>query len=178
MIKYNFRAFYPLILGIILWAIKPPSGLDKEAYLMFIIFASTILSVLIREITMSTSVLIGYLSIIFNLQPLKVALMGFGDSTTWLVVIAFLIAGVIIDTGLGKRIALICIQELGKSVTGLGYAICTTELILGPLVPSNTARGGGIIAPIVDSISRSLGSEPKKKTQISRRISTPGWCPC
>ena len=163
MIKYNFRAFYPLILGIILWAIKPPSGLDKEAYSMFIIFASTILSVLIRAIPMSTSVLIGLLlSIIFNLMPLKVALMGFGDSTTWLVVIAFLIAGVIIDTGLGKRIALICIQELGKSVTGLGYAICTTELILGPLVPSNTARGGGIIAPIVDSISRSLGSEPKK----------------
>ena len=135
---------------------------------MFIIFASTILSVLIRAIPMSTSVLIGLLlSIIFNLMPLKVALMGFGDSTTWLVVIAFLIAGVIIDTGLGKRIALICIQELGKSVTGLGYAICTTELILGPLVPSNTARGGGIIAPIVDSISRSLGSEPKKNPRVA-----------
>ena len=135
---------------------------------MFIIFASTILSVLIRAIPMSTSVLIGLLlSIIFNLIPLKIALMGFGDSTTWLVVIAFLIAGVIIDTGLGKRIALICIQELGKSVTGLGYAICTTELILGPLVPSNTARGGGIIAPIVDSISRSLGSEPKNKSEIA-----------
>ena len=168
MIKYNFRAFYPLILGIILWAIKPPPGLDKEAYLMFIIFASTILSVLIRAIPMSTRVLIGLLlSIIFNLIPLKVALMGFGDSTTWLVVIAFLIAGVIIDTGLGKRIALLCIQELGKSVTGLGYAICTTELILGPLVPSNTARGGGIIAPIVDSISRSLGSGPKKNPRVA-----------
>tara|TARA_Y100000996_G_scaffold371623_1_gene320044 strand:+ start:229 stop:1632 length:1404 start_codon:yes stop_codon:yes gene_type:complete len=168
MIKNNFRALYPLILGIILWAIKPPSGLDQDAYLMFIIFASTILSVLIRAIPMSTSVLIGLLlSIIFNLMPLKVALMGFGDSTTWLVVIAFLIAGVIIDTGLGKRIALICIQELGKSVTGLGYAICTTELILGPLVPSNTARGGGIIAPIVDSISRSLGSEPKNTSEIA-----------
>lgn len=168
MIKYNFRALYPLILGIILWVIKPPSGLDQDAYLMFIIFASTILSVLIRAIPMSTSVLIGLLlSIIFNLMPLKVALMGFGDSTTWLVVIAFLIAGVIIDTGLGKRIALICIQELGKSVTGLGYAICTTELILGPLVPSNTARGGGIIAPIVDSISRSLGSEPKNTSEIA-----------
>ena len=168
MIKNNFRALYPLILGIILWVIKPPSGLDQDAYLMFIIFASTILSVLIRAIPMSTSVLIGLLlSIIFNLMPLKVALMGFGDSTTWLVVIAFLIAGVIIDTGLGKRIALICIQELGKSVTGLGYAICTTELILGPLVPSNTARGGGIIAPIVDSISRSLGSEPKNTSEIA-----------
>ena len=80
MIKYNFRAFYPLALGIILWAIKPPSGLDQKAYLMFIIFGSTILSVLIRAIPMSTSVLIGlFLSIILNLMPLKVALMGFGD---------------------------------------------------------------------------------------------------
>ena len=166
--NYNFRAFYPLIFGFILWGIKQPDGLDKDAYLMFIIFTSTILSVLIRAIPMSTSVLIGLLlSIITGLMTLKVALMGFGDSTTWLVVIAFLIAGVIIDSGLGKRIALICIQVLGKTVTGIAYAICASELILGPLVPSNTARGGGIIAPIVDSISRSLGSEPKKSSKVA-----------
>ena len=168
MIKYNFRAIHPLFLGIILWMIKPPSGLDQEACLMFIIFSSTILSILIKAIPMSTSVLIGLLlSVITNLMSLKDALIGFGDSTTWLVVIAFLIAGVIIETGLGRRIALICINLLGKTVTGLGYAICASELILGPLVPSNTARGGGIIAPIVDSISRSLGSEPKKDPGIA-----------
>ena len=168
MIKYNFRAIHPLFLGIILWMIKPPSGLDQEAYLMFIIFSSTILSILIKAIPMSTSVLIGLLlSVITNLMSLKDALIGFGDSTTWLVVIAFLIAGVIIETGLGRRIALMCINLLGKTVTGLGYAICASELILGPLVPSNTARGGGIIAPIVDSISRSLGSEPQKDPEIA-----------
>ena len=168
MIKYNFRAIHPLFLGIILWMIKPPSGLDQKAYLMFIIFSSTILSILIKAIPISTSVLIGLLlSVITNLMSLKDALIGFGDSTTWLVVIAFLIAGVIIETGLGRRIALICINLLGKTVTGLGYAICASELILGPLVPSNTARGGGIIAPIVDSISRSLGSEPQKDPEIA-----------
>jgi len=168
VIKYNFRAIHPLFLGIILWMIKPPSGLDQEAYLMFIIFSSTILSILIKAIPMSTSVLIGLLlSVITNLMSLKDALIGFGDSTTWLVVIAFLIAGVIIETGLGRRIALMCINLLGKTVTGLGYAICASELILGPLVPSNTARGGGIIAPIVDSISRSLGSEPQKDPEIA-----------
>ena len=63
MIKYNFRAFYPLILGIILWTIKPPSGLDEKAYLMFIVFTSTILSILIKAIPMSTSVLIGLIAI-------------------------------------------------------------------------------------------------------------------
>ena len=51
------------------------------------------------------------------------------------------------------------------SITGLGYAICSAELILGPVVPSNTARGGGILAPIVDSISRTLGSSPNNNPQ-------------
>ena len=94
MIKYNFRAILPLILGVILWMIKSPSGLNQEAYLMFIIFSSTILSILIKAIPISTSVLIGLLlSMITNLMSLKDALIGYGDPTTWLVVIAFLIAG-------------------------------------------------------------------------------------
>ena len=91
MIKYNFRVIQPLFLGIFLWAIRPTGDLDKDAYLMFIIFSSTILSILIKAIPMSTSVLIGLLaSIITNLLSLKDALLGFGDSTTWLVVICLL----------------------------------------------------------------------------------------
>ena len=86
--------------------------------------------------------------------------------TVWLVVAAFLIAGGVISSGIGKRIALNLISWFGKSILGLAYSICGTELILGPVVPSNTARGGGIIAPIVNSISHSLGSKsdenPKK----------------
>ena len=90
-------------------------------------------------------------SAVSGLVPIKVALKGYGDSTTWLVVNAFLIAGVIIQTGLGKRISLLCIFYLGKTMSGLGYALCCAELILGPVVPSNTARGGGILAPSAQS---------------------------
>ena len=158
----ELKTISPLFVGSVLWVLGPPIGLNAKAYLMFIIFISTILSILIRTLPMATSVLIGLLiTIVTDLMTLKKALMGFGDSTTWLVVIAFLIAGVIIDTGLGKRVALICIDRIGRTIIGLGYALCTAELLLGPLVPSNTARGGGIIAPIVDSISRSLGSSPE-----------------
>jgi len=157
----DLRSTYPILIGLILWFLGPPMGLDGRAYCMFVIFISTIISLLIRVLPMATSVLIGLsIAILTNLIPLKKALMGFGDSTTWLVVIAFLIAGVIMETGLGRRISLFCIDLLGRSITGLGYALCASELILGPLVPSNTARGGGIIAPIVDSMSRALGSDP------------------
>jgi len=157
---------YPIIVGMLLWLFGAPSGLDIKAYHIFIVFISVIISILIRAVPMAVSVLTGLLfSVLVGLISLKDALKGFGDSTTWLVVIAFLIAGVVIDTGLGRRISLLCIHALGRSITGLGYAICSAEFILGPLVPSNTARGGGILAPIVDSMSRTFGSSPTQSPE-------------
>ena len=157
---------YPILAGMLLWLFGAPSGLDIKAYNIFIVFISVIISILIRAVPMAVSVLTGLLfSVLVGLISLKDALKGFGDSTTWLVVIAFLIAGVVIDTGLGRRISLLCIHALGKSITGLGYAICSAEFILGPLVPSNTARGGGILAPIVDSMSRTFGSSPTQSPE-------------
>lgn len=163
MVKDNIKKVYPIIAGLILWFFEPPSSLDEKGYQIFVVFISVIISLLVRAFPMAVSVLAGLsFSVMVGLISLKEALKGYSDSTTWLVVIAFLIAGVVIDTGLGKRISLLCIHALGKSMTGLGYAICSAELILGPLVPSNTARGGGILAPIVDSMSRTLGSMPNK----------------
>lgn len=163
MVKDNIKKVYPIIAGLILWFFEPPSGLDEKGYQIFVVFISVIISLLVRAFPMAVSVLAGLsFSVMVGLISLKEALKGYSDSTTWLVVIAFLIARVVIDTGLGKRISLLCIYALGKSMTGLGYAICSAELILGPLVPSNTARGGGILAPIVDSMSRTLGSMPNK----------------
>ena len=163
---YNLKTISPILIGFVLWILGSPAGLNEEAFLMSIIFISTILSILIRTLPMAMSVLIGlFVTIATDIMPLKKALLGFSDTTTWLVVIAFLIAGVIIDTGLGKRVALICIDRVGKTIIGLGYALCSAELLLGPFVPSNTARGGGIIAPLADSISRSLGSSPEEKPE-------------
>ena len=162
----NLKKLYPIIAGMVLWIIGPPSGLNENGYQIFVVFISVIISLLVRAVPMAISVLTGLsFSVLIGLISLKDALKGYSDSTTWLVVIAFLIAGVVIDTGLGRRISLLCIHALGKSIIGLGYALCTAELILGPLVPSNTARGGGILAPIVDSMSRTLGSTPNQSPE-------------
>jgi len=161
MRQYDLKKFYPLILIFVFWFLKPPEELDINGYRVFIVFVSVIFSILLQSIPTAVSVLTGLtFSVLTGLMPLKSALKGYSDSTTWLVVIAFLIAGAIINSGLGNRISLLSIYYLGRSITGLGYAICCAELILGPVVPSNTARGGGILAPIVDSISKTLGSSP------------------
>ncbi|MEM6328676.1 MAG: DASS family sodium-coupled anion symporter [Planctomycetota bacterium] len=89
---------------------------------------------------------------------LQNALSGFADTTTWLVVAAFLLAGAMVRSGLGRRLALTLIGRLGGTTLGLGYGIAAAELVLGPFIPSNTARGGGVMAPIVDSLSHAMNS--------------------
>jgi len=49
---------------------------------------------------------------------------------------------------------------MGKRTLGLGYAIALADLALAPFMPSNTARGGGTIYPVVRNIPEMFGSHP------------------
>ncbi|KAG1140495.1 hypothetical protein G6F37_009020 [Rhizopus arrhizus] len=94
------------------------------------------------------------------------ALIGFSSPVVWLIFAAFHLGKAVEVTGLGKRMSLWMIQSFGKHITGLAYSIVFSELILAPFVPSNTARGGGIVLPVVRSIATSLGSTPTSHPQI------------
>ncbi|MDR2789812.1 MAG: DASS family sodium-coupled anion symporter [Campylobacteraceae bacterium] len=89
-------------------------------------------------------------------------LTGFSNSTVWLIFAAFAIGLGYQQSGLGRRLALALVQKLGKSTLGLGYAIALTDGILAPFIPSNTARSGGVIYPIVSSIPPMFDSYPDK----------------
>jgi L-tartrate/succinate antiporter len=56
---------------------------------------------------------------------------------------------------------------LGGKTLGLGYAITLADLILSPFTPSNTARSGGTIYPVIRNIPSLYGSEPG---ETSRKI--------
>jgi L-tartrate/succinate antiporter len=70
-------------------------------------------------------------------------------------------------TGLGKRIALWFIKRLGKKTLGLGYAIALSDLVLSPFTPSNTARSGGTVFPIISNMPALYRSQPG---ETSRKI--------
>jgi DASS family divalent anion:Na+ symporter len=57
------------------------------------------------------------------------------------------------------------VRKLGRRSLGLGYGMALTDLVLAPATPSNTARAGGVLFPIVRSLSSLSGSEPDEKTR-------------
>jgi DASS family divalent anion:Na+ symporter len=168
MNKEHLRLTGCLLIGIIIWFLPVPEGLTSTAWQYFAIFITVIIGFMMTALPMGLVVLLGILILtITGVAPLKETLLGYGDSTVWLVVAAFLIAGGVKETGLGKRIGLTLVDKIGKNMLGLGYAITGAELILGPVVPSNTARGGGILSPIVRSLSEALDSHPEDKAEYA-----------
>ena len=94
-------------------------------------------------------------------DAIKWALSGFSNGTVWLIFAAFMFALGYEKTGLGKRLGLSLIKVMGKKTLGLGYAVALSDLILAPFMPSNTARSGGTIFPIIKNIPPLYGSTPE-----------------
>ena len=139
----------------------PVPGLDPQQRHLLALFAATIIALVVRPVPMGVSVIVTMtlLSLTGTLTPATV-LSGFGNGTVWLVFCAFLFAHAVTATGLGVRIAYLFIHRFGRTSLTLGYSVAISDLVLAPFVPSDTARGGGIIAPIVRSLARALDSEP------------------
>jgi L-tartrate/succinate antiporter len=93
-------------------------------------------------------------------EALRWALSGFSHSTVWLIFVAFMFGLGYEKTGLGRRIALMLVRVLGGRTLGLGYAVALSDLILAPFTPSNTARTGGTVYPIIKNIPALYGSRP------------------
>ena len=96
-------------------------------------------------------------------DAIKWALSGFSDGTVWLIFVAYMFAMGYEKTGLGRRLGLGLVKKLGKRTLGLGYAVALSDLVLSPFIPSNTARSGGTIYPIIENIPRLYGSSPEKE---------------
>ncbi len=163
-----FLRWLPVVaVGLGVTLVGPPAGLTARAWLFAAVFAATIVGFLSRPLAMGPLVLVALVTLLlcgaFGSGEAAVEAMaaGFADATVWLVVAAFLLSGTVVRSGVGRRVALGLIRWLGGTTLGLGYAIAGGELILGPVIPSNTVRGGGVMAPIVNALALALGASPE-----------------
>jgi DASS family divalent anion:Na+ symporter len=152
-----------VVLGIaaLLLAVGPPDGVTVRAWHLLAVFAATMIGLVLQPIPGGAIVFLGVCAVAATgLATMPQALAGYGEPVVWLVLAAFFISRAMIKTGLGRRIALHFIRVLGGTSLGLGYALGSTELLLGTIIPSTGARSGGIIFPIGKSLAEAYDSHP------------------
>ena len=157
----------PLVVGAAIALAPVPAGLTQNAWLYFALFAAVMLAVVTEPMPIAAVGLMGIVAAGVSglvkatpAQSTAWALSGFANSTVWLVFAACLFAVGYEKTGLGRRIALLLIRKMGRRTLGLGYATMFADLALAPFMPSNTARSGGTIYPILANIPGLYGSKP------------------
>ena len=163
----------PILVTLAIWFLPVPDALNAdggalvapEGMRMLAIFVGTIVALITQPLPTASVTLIGLsVAMITKTMPLSgtpaPALAGFANTTVWLIVAAFFISEGFLLTGLGRRIALHFVRVLGRSSLGLAYGMAATDLVLAPATPSNTARAGGVIYPIVRSLAVLEGSTP------------------
>ncbi|WP_035604184.1 anion permease [Edwardsiella tarda] len=177
----------PLVVMGIMFMIPVPDGMPPQAWHYFAVFVAMIVGMILEPIPATaisfiavTIVVIGNQFLLFNpaeladpafnasKQALKWGLAGFSSTTVWLVFGAFIFALGYEVSGLGRRIALLLVKFMGKRTLTLGYAIVIIDILLAPFTPSNTARTGGTVFPVIKNLPPLFDSHPNDPS--SRRI--------
>jgi L-tartrate/succinate antiporter len=162
-----WKALVPILAGAALLLVPIPEGLKPNAWYYFALFVAVVIALILEPFPAASVGLIGVTAATVSLlvapkpaDAIKWALSGFQDGTVWLIFVAFMFALGYEKTGLGRRVALSLVKWLGKRTLGLGYAVALADLALAPFTPSNTARSGGTIFPVIKNIPPLYGSEP------------------
>jgi len=182
-----WRALAPVALAAILALLPAPDGLPQHGWYFFAIFAGVILGLMLEPLPGGAIGLIG-VTLVAALAPwvlysqqelakpgfksvnasLSWALSGFSNGTVWLIFGAFMFAMGYEKTGLGRRLALVLVKLMGRRTLLLGYAVVLTDTLLAPFTPSNTARSGGTIYPVIRNLPALYDSKPNDPS--ARRI--------
>ncbi|MCL4798105.1 MAG: anion permease [Burkholderiales bacterium] len=182
-----WKAAAPVAVAVILALIPPPDGLPQHAWWYFAIFAGVIVGLMFEPLPGGAIGLIGVTLVMvlanhvylspdqlakagakWPAEAIRWGLSGFSNTTVWLIFGAFMFAMGYEKTGLGRRIALMLVKAMGRKTLTLGYAVAIADLILAPFTPSNTARSGGTIFPVIKNLPPLYDSKPNDPS--ARRI--------
>lgn len=182
-----WKVLLPVLVTVVIALLPHPEGLAPHAWYFFAIFAGVIVALMLEPLPGAAIGLIGVV-LVAVLAPyvlfgpaelakpgfkaanasLAWALSGFANTTVWLIFAAFMFALGYEKTGLGRRIALVLVKTMGRRTLTLGYAVTIADLLLAPFTPSNTARSGGTVFPVIRNLPALYDSRPNDPS--ARRI--------
>lgn len=156
MNKKQRNALITLLVGAIIWFAPVPEGVTVVARHLAAVFIATVVGFILQPLPIGA---VAFIAITFSTLSglLKVgdALSGYGNSTIWLIVCAFLYSRGFIKSGLGKRIAFGIIKAIGKitaRISALYAAFIAVSVAVGA-PPLMTAIIFGIFADVPISLT-------------------------
>lgn len=142
-------AVLPLAIGLAMALSPPPLGLAQYSWWYLSLFVTVIVGLIV--------------------EPVPAAAVGFLGVTAAAVLPRFVLFSPAQLAGLGKRVSLLLMSRLGGRTPTLGYAIMLADLVLAPFTPSNTARSGGTIYPVIKNIPEFYQSLPNDPSSTAQR---------
>ena len=162
-----------LVLTLLIWFVIPvPQGVSPDAWHLLALFVGIIAGIIGKAMPIGAMAILGITLVALTgvtnekaADATKDALSSLNNSLIWMIGIAIIISRGLLKTGLGMRTGYLLISLFGKRTLGVGYSLALADLVIGPVTPSNTARGGAIVHPIMKSIALSFDSDPEKGTE-------------
>ena len=163
-------------IALLIWFVIPvPEGVTPNAWHLLALFVGTIAAIIGKAMPIGALSMIAVALVavtgVTNDKPsgaIADALSSFSNSLIWLIGVSIMISRGIIKTGLGARIGYLFIAVWGKKTIGIAYSLALSELILAPVTPSNTARGGRLIHARKRAMAGSCVEHAGRGTQDSK----------
>lgn len=156
------------VLIIVLTVMTPAKGLSHEAMVALAWLGAAIIWMIcdtLPDYVAMLAMCTGW--VIFKAAPTATAFATFSNNTWFLLVGALGIGAAANKSGLLKRITLLMLKVFPATHKGQYYGLIASGLVVGPLIPSTTAKGA-VLGTIAGSISDTLGY--KRGTRASAGI--------
>ncbi len=116
-----------------------------------------------------TSLIIIISLILTKVLPEKEALAQLGHPVMWLNIMSFVLASMLVSTGVAKRFALWFIIKFGKNAGSIFISFILINLVLSAFISATTAKAA-ILLPIFMVIASIYGAHSGKKNNFGRSI--------
>ena len=116
-----------------------------------------------------SGLLIVFLLAALSATSLAGAYSGYSNTSLWLIVIGFIMAGCMEKSGLSKRIALVLVNSAGGSAGKVYWAVAAVMAVMSFLVPSITARTL-LMLPIILGIGQAFDAKQGQSNIVKALI--------
>lgn len=172
-----------IVLTLIIWFIPAPEGVSQNAWHLLALFVGVIAGIIGKAMPIGAMAILA-MTLVALLQvtvpeldakgepfknpagqAAKDALSSLNNTLIWMIGAAIMISRGLLKTGLGTRLAYMVLAIFGKKTIGVGYSLALSDLLVAPVTPSNTARGGAIVHPIMRAMADAFDSKPENGTE-------------